>query len=150
MYIEQFDIDVTLGDFVEAEISFGTPAITKGDLIYDRWDDLGLMLSLNAPRSWQDYDRFGYTYQTRDGEFWGKSRIDGCTSFEDAFNALCVGIEEHNGQTPVMYRCYSCGAEFPSHQAAMVEVREDYGDVVLASCPECGAIDYNNEMFERI
>lgn len=142
MYVPDFGLEVSFDDFEEAQISFGVPSMTKGDLVYDRWEDLGLMLNLCAPRGWEDKGLYGYLYQTKDGEFWGMSRVAGCESFEDAFDLLAEALENRDGEEAKMYRCEECGALFSEREIETTEVQEAWGDVVCWVCPCCHEIDY--------
>lgn len=142
MYIDEYDIDVTLDDFEECKIPFGTPAMSEGELIYDRWNDLGLVIALCPPRTWEDAGLYGYRVETKEGQYWGKSRILDCESFEEAFELLCDEIEERANQEDPRYRCEECGGEFYGYEIKTTEVRENWGDEVVGVCPKCGAIAY--------
>ena len=52
---------------------------------------------------------------------------------------------------PVIMRCRECGWEGDARDIPYTTVYEDYGDVVVWKCPECGRIDYDGmEMFEEV
>lgn len=148
MYLPRYDIDIELSDFVPAERSFHLPThYDEGDLIYDHeFDDEKIFIVLHEERDWRDAGKYGFTV-------WQDDRISGivaCSgSFEEAFDRLCeLGAE---AEEPIMWRCTVCGAEIDERDMDGCDVREDYGDVYVWKCPECGEIDYDGrELSERV
>lgn len=152
MYIDKYDIDLQFSDFTPVDHHWHKPfSYYEGDLLYDRRDDLGLLIGLLKDQRWDTDCPFGYGISD---EFRGIQRViffRDSSSFEDAFDYLCRDMTEKGILEPDMYRCLACGAEFPSTDLKQITVMEDYGDVGCAVCPSCQTIEYDGmELFVEI